>query len=63
MSDLKLLRENAARARRLAAGVTDPHTIHALRTFAEECEEKARQLDARALAPVLEDESVASDAD
>lgn len=40
------LQTQAQRCRRLIAGLTDPQTIHALRTFAEECEAKAAELEA-----------------
>lgn len=40
------LQAQAQRCRRLLAGVTDTLTTHALRTFAEECEAKAAQIEA-----------------
>jgi PAS domain-containing protein len=40
------LQSQAQRCRRLMSGVTDSFTIEALRTFAEECETKAAELEA-----------------
>lgn len=45
LSDIKRLREQAAKARRLAAGVNDPISKDALTHYADECDEHADRLE------------------
>ena len=47
MSRLSYLREQAARAERLASSVTDALTVERLRAFAAECQREIEQLTAR----------------
>ena len=50
MKSVEELREQAARARRLAASILDPQTQAALTAFALECEANVAAIEARAAA-------------
>ena len=45
VNDIKRLRDQAVKARRLAAGVNDPISIDALTHYADECDEHADRLE------------------
>lgn len=45
MDDPKALKAKATRARRLANSMSDPTTVQALRAFADECEQMARDVE------------------